>query len=316
MGQSAGAVDICLLMASPLAAAGLFQGAILESGEGQSVLNKDIRLPIPYNSISGTGEAAGQRLANDLGIADGSDALQELRSIPAEKILEAWRKDGQVSFGAIVDGWIIPEQPAKIFTEGKQMNVPVLVGSNSDEATVFGYDLKTLDEYRTYLCRDTGRFADQEFEAYPAPSDTDVPGRYLQLQNDLFAYGAYSFTRAMTRLGQQAYLYQFTYAEKGKRANLGAYHGEELKFLSDSFSADWDHTPDDEKLGLAMRTYLTQFAKTGNPNIQGLPIWPAYDTRLDQCFELGRTIGVRLVTPRLKVLEQIMEQVFSEAGQL
>src|SRR5258708_6954551 len=101
MGQSAGAVDICLLMASPLAA-GLFQGAILESGEGQSVLNKDIRLPIPYNSISGTGEAAGQRLANDLGIADGSDALQKAPSSPAAKLLEAWRQDRQVRFGALV----------------------------------------------------------------------------------------------------------------------------------------------------------------------------------------------------------------------
>jgi para-nitrobenzyl esterase len=45
MGQSAGAVDICLLMASP-SAQGLFQGAILESGECQDTLNEDIRAPI------------------------------------------------------------------------------------------------------------------------------------------------------------------------------------------------------------------------------------------------------------------------------
>jgi para-nitrobenzyl esterase len=84
MGQSAGAVGVCLLMASPMAA-GLFQRAIMESGDCQSAFNKDIRTPIPYNSISGTGEQAGERLANDLGVPDGPDALKKLRSIPPTK---------------------------------------------------------------------------------------------------------------------------------------------------------------------------------------------------------------------------------------
>jgi para-nitrobenzyl esterase len=203
MGQSAGAVDICLLMSSPMAT-GLFQRAILESGDGQSVLNKDIRVPLPYSSITGTGEAAGERLANDLGIADDPDTLQKLRSISAEKILEAWSKDWQLTFDAVVDGWVIPEQPAKIFAEGKQVHIPVLVGSNADEATVFGHsDLKTIDQYRNYLRRDTGNFADQEFAAYPALSDDQVPAQYLQLQNDYFTYGAYSMARATTGAGQE-----------------------------------------------------------------------------------------------------------------
>jgi carboxylesterase type B len=95
---------------------------------------------------------------------------------------------------------------------------------------------------------------------------------------------------------------------------LGAHHGEELKFLSDSFPDDWEHNPDDEKLGRAMRSYWTQFAKTGNPNTLGFPTWPAYDPRLDQCFELGRTIGIRPVTIRPQALEHIMKEIFAEAG--
>jgi len=312
MGQSAGAVDICLLMASPLAT-GLFKGAILESGEAQSVLNKDIRILIPYNGISDTGEAAGEKFAKDLGVTDGPDALEKLRSISAEKIMEAWRKDRQIGFAAIVDGWIIPEQPAKIFAEGKQMGVPVLVGSNADEATVFEHSApKTVDEYRVFLRRDTGHFADQEFAAYPAMSDADVPAQHLQLQNDLFAYGAYSLASAMARLGKRAYLYQFTYAGKGKRANFGAYHGEELYFLSDSFPADWEHDGDDKKLGESMRTYWAQFAKTGNPNSYKLPEWPAYRTARDECMELGRAVGPRAIPERLRVLEHIMRQVVAD----
>jgi para-nitrobenzyl esterase len=74
----------------------------------------------------------------------------------------------------------------------------------------------------------------------------------------------------MTRWGQKAYLYVFAYAEKGNRANLGAYHGEELNFLSNSFPTDWMHDKDEESLGQTVRIYWTQFAKTGNPNFSGL----------------------------------------------
>jgi para-nitrobenzyl esterase len=316
MGQSAGAVDICLLMASPLTA-GSFQRAIMESGECQSTFNEDIRTPITYNSIPGAGEAAGERLAKDLGVAEGPDTLRKLRGIPADEILKTWSQNRQINFDAIVDGWVIPEQPAKIFADARQMHIPILVGSNADEATVFGHSgPKTVGEYMNYLRRDTGRHSEQEFQAYPVSSDADVAARYLQLQNDSFAYGAYSIARAMTRVGEKAYLYYFTYAETGKRANLGAYHGEELKFLSNSFPADWEHSPDDEKLGEALLTYWAHFAKTGNPGASNLPQWPAYDTRSDQCLELGRTIRVRAIEPQVRALDQIMHEIFSETIEL
>jgi para-nitrobenzyl esterase len=81
MGQSSGAVDICLLTASPLSQ-GLFHRAILESGECQDTLNEDISKPIKYNFIDTTGEHSGERLAKDFGISSGPDLLQKLRSIP------------------------------------------------------------------------------------------------------------------------------------------------------------------------------------------------------------------------------------------
>jgi para-nitrobenzyl esterase len=314
MGQSAGAVDICLLMASPMAA-GLFERAILESGDCQGTLNEDARTPIPYNQISGSGESTGVRLANDLGVAVGPGALRKLRNMPADKILQTWSQDRKVHFDAIVDGWVVPEQPARIFAEGKQARVTVLAGSNADEATVFGHGgPKTVAEYKEYLLRDTGEYADQEFKAYPATSDADVSRRYLQVQTDFFAYGAYAMAQAMTHAGQKAYLYYFTYRETGKRAPLGAYHGEELEFLSDSFPADWEHSPEDKRLADAMRTFWTQFAKTGNPNVPGGPEWPAYDTQLEQYLDLGNPIGIDTVPAKIQVLARIMRQIFTETG--
>jgi len=314
MGQSAGAVDICLLMASPLVNRS-FQRAILESGECQSTLNKDIRIPIPYNAITGTGEEAGERLANDLGVADTPDIVKKLREISAEEILKAWSHDRQLHFDAIVDGWVVPKQPAKIFAEGEQMHVPVLVGSNADEATVFGHNtIQTVAEYKDYLRQDAGKYSDQEFHVYPATSDAEVPALYLQLQNDSFAYGAKSLAQSVTRSGQIAYLYYFTYADAGKRAPLGAHHGEELFFLSASFPPDWQPNSDDQKFGELIRSYWTQFAKTENPNTRNSPRWAAYNEWPNRWFELGHNVGVQPIPARLQSLERIIEQTIAGTG--
>ena len=131
MGQSAGAVDICLLMASPISG-GLFQRGILESGECQDTVNEDSRASIHYNFIDTTGEASGERLARDLGVAGGHDTMRTLRQIPANEILKAWKDDPGLHFDAIVDGWVVPAQPAQISAEGKQKHMPILVGSNAD----------------------------------------------------------------------------------------------------------------------------------------------------------------------------------------
>ncbi len=213
-----------------------------------------------------------------------------------------------------VDGWIVPEQPTRVFAEGRQVRVPVLVGSNADEATVLAHSVKNIYEFNRYLRNDAGEYAKREFELYPAGSDTEVPGRYLEVQNDSFEYGAYSMAQAMSRAGEKAYLYYFSWANGGDRARLGAYHGEELHFLAGSFSGDWTRSPGADELGLAMRTYWTQFARAGNPNSAGLPEWPAFDSRKNQCLDLGSVVRVREVPNlgRLQVLEQIMKEVVNQ----
>lgn len=86
-----------------------------------------------------------------------------------DRILKVWSGDRRIQFEAIADGWVIPEQPAKTFVEGRQMHIPVLVGSNADEATVFGRGVTTVREYRRYLQKDTGKYAEQEFQALRTP---------------------------------------------------------------------------------------------------------------------------------------------------
>ncbi len=316
-GESAGAADACLLMTSPLAA-GYFQRAILESGDCQGTLTTALAKSIPYNFIHGSGEQQGTALSRHFGIASGADELAKLRAIPAGEILQAWIVDPDVIVSAVVDGWVIPEQPAVVFAQGKQAAVPILVGSNADEGTRFvGRDSpSTIEQYKKYLERDTGKFSGEEFAAYPATSDADVPAAYLRLQTEFFGYGAYSMARAVTRSGQKAYLYNFNFAGPGEYAREGAFHTEELLFLADEFPGGWPRGRDEEKLGEAMRRYWVQFAKTGNPNAKPNPVWPAYDLQFEQCMVLGREIKLRPVPgeARLLALERIMKSIVAEAG--
>jgi para-nitrobenzyl esterase len=313
MGQSSGAFDICLMMASS-SARGLFQQAIMESGDCESNLIEDIRAPIHRNQITGTGEGNGEHLASDLGVADGPDAIQKLRSMPADAILDAWKLHPQLTFDAIVDGWVIPEQPAHIFAESRQAHIPVLVGSNADEATVFAPGPAAVSAYRQYLVADSGPWAAREFQLWPASSDAEVPAQYLKLQNATFAFGAWSMARAMSRAGEPAYLYLLTWADAGKRARLGACHGEELYFLGDSFPRDWAVVDGQQKFGETLRRYWTNFAKFGKPGGAGLPAWPPYDAASNQAQELGRIIQPRPVWPKLQSLQKVMQPVLAEGG--
>jgi len=60
-----------------------------------------------------------------------------------------------------------PSSLPQIFAEGKQIHIPVLAGSNGDEATVFGHnDLKAVDDYKSQLLQAPGGYS----EGFPSLS--------------------------------------------------------------------------------------------------------------------------------------------------
>lgn len=125
-GASSGSLDVCDLMVSPLAA-GLFQKAILQSGVCVDFAARPVA----------TAEPDGARLLRVFGVAADSQALSRLRALPAEQLLETAAQDKGLDFNPVVDGWVLPQQPAITFAHGEQAKIPVIVGSNLNEVSIF-----------------------------------------------------------------------------------------------------------------------------------------------------------------------------------
>lgn len=313
-GQSSGSEDVCILMASPMAR-GLFEGAILESGTCVDSVYPKLK----------DEEASDGHLLQDLGVAPGPDALAKLRAMPAEQVLETAAKDGNLDLGPTIDGWMLPQQPGIAFARGQQAPVAVMVGTNEDEVSIFAspmvggtaYRPKTVQEYRDWLQREFGTdFAGHVFAAYPARTDGEVPGVFVTMFSDYdFAFSAWLVARDTPQTGKNAYMYRFTYVGAGPFAQLGAFHSEELMFLSRHYWTTWVPQPGDAALSRTLVGYWSRFVKTGDPNGAGLPAWPAFRTSRNNCQELGLHVGSERV-PRVEKMEIFYEYLRTRLKEL
>ena len=130
-GESAGAFDVSLLMASPLSK-GLFTCAIGESGGALTTIAAFGPKPLQI------GEQDGVKFVQSMGV----NSIAELRAKSAQEVLEAAIKSPITYAFGVVDGYVVPEHPASIYAQGKQNDVPLLVGWNADEGSLFAARLK------------------------------------------------------------------------------------------------------------------------------------------------------------------------------
>lgn len=292
-GESAGSWAVNALMASPLAK-GLFQRAIGESGGSFSPMKT---LAEAEKEGEQQGAVIGQQPVQTPAMQAVRDELtiKALRRLPAENVMNSWGAD---TIRPIVDGWGLPQDVATIFAQGKQNDVPLIVGYNADEGT-------TLAPQGTYMTatifaggvqKRYGSQADALLKVYPAASDEEaVSSFYSAYRDQAFGWEMRTWARMAANTGHQpAYMYYFSRRAPGPQsAKLRAFHALEIAYVFGNFVWPFPWEDTDKKLSDAITSYWVNFAASGNPNGASLTKWPAYTAKDDQVLEFGDQIAVR-----------------------
>jgi para-nitrobenzyl esterase len=273
-GESAGSSSVSALMASPLAK-GLFRRAIGESGAMFSSAH-------PMKTRAET-----EKTGEEFGKSIGADSLEALRAKPAGELLEDAAKKGAPKFGANVDGYFLPESVEAIFAAGKQSHVSLLAGWNLDEGSydsILEKEDPTPENVAAKVRALYGPNADKILKLYPATTVAEVKRAAQDLAGDRFtAFTTWKWLEMQLKTGQSP-VYRFRFedaiplpANAPSGAEPTAYHSAEIEFVFNVLSSkDLPFRPQDQALSDLMGSYWTNFARTGDPNAEGLPHWPTY----------------------------------------
>ncbi|TAN15603.1 MAG: carboxylesterase family protein [Chitinophagaceae bacterium] len=278
-GESAGSISVFAQMASPLSRH-LIAGAIGESG---AMINPTLPA-ISLDSAERMGEAFAKKV--------GANSLKALRAIPAEKLLDESFATKMVQWPAIVDGYFLPQSPLKIFEEGKQAYIPLLVGWNSTESPYQGLmrgKMPTPENYEAIVRSLYRKNTEEALKLFPGNNEEEVIRSATRLASDRFiVYSTWKWAELQRLTGEQpVYRYNFgkarppmVDAKEEKNSSMppplkGAEHSWEIEYALGNLSTNKTYawTPDDYKVSAIMEDYFANFIKTGNPNGIALPKW-------------------------------------------
>jgi para-nitrobenzyl esterase len=277
-GESAGALSTIELMASPLAR-GLFHKVIVQSG--YMVSNMELQRT---SFGQPTAEAFGQYFAQQLG----ASGLRALRLMDAATLVQRAYAAGYDP-QATIDGWVLPRQIVETFDRGEQARVPMIVGFNGGEVRslrgIFIPPLpKSAAEYESMVRKIYGDLADRYLQLYPG---AHIEESALAAGRDAFyGWSAQRLARKQTQLGMPAYLYYFEHQYPAEAAlHVEAFHASELPYefglvvSRTGFPPNWPRMPDDAReraLSDAFMSYVTSFARSGQPEAPGEPAWKPF----------------------------------------
>ena len=287
-GESAGGGLVTTLLATP-AAAGLFHRAIAQSS--------------PASSVYGPERARGvaERFLAEAGIADGDAA--GLRGLPVEEIVRAGtavyagvpdEAPGTLAFAPVIDGELVPESPVTVLSEGRGLPVPLIIGTNRDEASLFKF-------MKSPLIPITGERIDRMFDDMRAelpgaelPSSEQVLGAYegarhrtlgLGIARDIgFRMPTLWIAEGHSRVAP-VWLYRFDHSSPFLHlVGLGATHATELPYLWGNL----DGGPKDptfklggrriaRRISARMQQRWTAFAHGLDPDADDAAVWEPYD---------------------------------------
>jgi para-nitrobenzyl esterase len=284
-GESAGSADVCFHVVSA-PSRGLFHRAISQSGGCTSGPMGAPRAPTRQEAAAGL-VAFGKALG-----CEGPEALACLRGKSIDEILAITRQPTPSSaksappawtFNVVVDGegGFVPDSPRALFELGEVAKVPYLLGSNSDEGTLFTYRQpppKTEKDYRAALEARFGKAAPKLAAHYSAKKfDGDYGAALARAIGDSgLVCGTHETALYAVKGGLPVFMYNFNVPWNISPEGLKAAHAAEISFVfGDPHSPE--PNPAEQAIADAIHAYWARFARTGDPNFEGAPAkWPAF----------------------------------------
>jgi para-nitrobenzyl esterase len=281
-GESAGAGDIRdFLIAEPVGER-LYRRLILQSTAGS----------LSQRRTLAEERETGRKIIEHLGIEEAQQTPERLRGIPAADLLKGTAESRRGQYHDLVnDGLTLKQHPLDSLGRAALGKVDILIGTNADE-------------WYMYLDEDTSASDLDKWLEDNAPASASVLGPLVSEATDRrraldrlitaknYVCPSQYVAARVSAAGGRAWVYFFSRQRPGPGGEkLGAYHGTEIGYVFDRHEY-WQSTDEvDDALTEAVMDYWVQFARTGDPNVAGRPVWPQYRVAKPRVMELGNHIG-------------------------
>lgn len=296
-GESAGAQSVLALVVSPQAR-GLFHKGIAQSPYG-----------VPSHSRR---EAcvAGGKVAGELGLADGGVSMRALRAVPANRFANVTKPGMSLAPSLVYGDPVLPASILDRFESGQASPVPLIVGNNSNEASVaalFGIEPGFLLE-KLGMAKIAVRLL------FPGTRDDEDLERQV-VRDAVFS----AYVKRIADLHSRsapAWRYFFSYLpERQRPLEPGVSHGGEVVFVLGTLNRAPAYsgifTSSDERMARLVSSYWLSFARTGRPAVAGAPVWEPSTLRRSHTLELGEAVELRrdFHERRLNVLIKVIRRL-------
>jgi para-nitrobenzyl esterase len=191
---------------------------------------------------------------------------------PNPKIAQEESADHTGEWDVTVDGHLLEEPPLRAFAEGRAVHIPLIIGTNSEEGSLLGFDAHSADLFPKLSVSDLGMLK----TVYGAKGADDEELARLMFRDGYFASEARWIAAKVSAGRSPAYLYRFDYVLGVlQKRRPGAFHGSEIPFVFDRMP-QIQLSDDDLRVEHALHDCWVAFARTGKPACDNAKDWPAF----------------------------------------